>query len=175
MMSSSSSRDDTWQAAASAVSSSRESSRSSTSSFTEGRSSRPIGLTRRWRRYTSYILPLTAYILHLTSYIPLIYTHTACWSQTDGKLRGEFTLVLAPLPPEATAKRKAAALADTVAAAAAALEARLEAGEPLSRASKAVAAEHGIAKAKIYERGLRWQEERRGERKGRTKGGATEG
>ena len=46
-------------------------------------------------------------------------------------------------------------------AAAEQVAARLEAGEPISRISRAVAAEVGVAKSKVYAEALRQQSERR--------------
>ena len=85
----------------------------------------------------------------------------------DGKLRGEFTLVLAPLDAEALAERKDARKQADLDAAAELLATRLAAGESVSKASKAVAAELGISKAKIYEEALRQRQASKDARRGR--------
>lgn len=89
------------------------------------------------------------------------YQHYGAVAERDGKLRGEFTLVLAPLDAAALEARKAGAAAATMEAAAAAVADRLDAGESTSRASKSVAAELGIPKAKVYAEALRQQQERK--------------
>ena len=82
-------------------------------------------------------------------------------AERDGKLRGEFTIVLAPLDAATRAAQQDAAAEASMEAAAEQVAARLEAGEPISRISRAVAAEVGVAKSKVYAEALRQQSERR--------------
>ena len=76
-------------------------------------------------------------------------------------MRGELTLVLAPLDAETLAAQRESAKAATMETAAAMVAERLAAGEAISRASKSVAAELGLAKAKVYAEALRQQQERK--------------
>ena len=82
-------------------------------------------------------------------------------AERDGKLRGEFTIVLAPLDAATRAAQQDAAAEASMEAAAEQVAARLEAGEPISRISRAVAAEVGVAKSKVYAEALRQQSELR--------------
>lgn len=86
-------------------------------------------------------------------------------AERDGKLRGEFTVVLAPLDEEARAAQKVAASETALQAATEALAERLAAGERVSKAAKTVAAEHGLAKAKVYAIGLELDKERKAARR----------
>jgi len=81
--------------------------------------------------------------------------------ESDGKLRGEFTLVLAPLGQEELEARAEVAHDETMARARELLEERLAAGEPLSYLVKEVAAELGARKRPIYDLALEIQAELR--------------
>ena len=83
----------------------------------------------------------------------------------EGRLRGEFTLVLAPLDGETIAASRAAASEAAMEAASVEVIARLEAGGRLSRVTKAVAAEFGVPKSKVYSIALAHQQESRQRRK----------
>ena len=85
----------------------------------------------------------------------------------DGRLRGEFTLVLAPLDAASLAAQRAETSEAKMASAVAAVAERLEGGEAISKASKAVAAEFGVAKAKVYAEALRLQQEKKERRRER--------
>ena len=79
--------------------------------------------------------------------------------ERDGKLRGEFTLVVAPMD-EATLKEKdELAAADAEVAAAAEVRVRLAAGMRLSKAAKEVAAEFGVPRSKVYAEALLYKKE----------------
>ena len=82
-------------------------------------------------------------------------------AERDGKLRGEFTIVLAPLDAATRAAQQDAAAEASMEAAAEEVAVRLEGGEPISRISRSVAAELGVAKSKVYAEALRQQSERR--------------
>jgi len=80
-------------------------------------------------------------------------------AEADGRVRGEFTLVLGPM--EATAVRlrdeedkdaKAQHVSEL-------LRADLQAGASVSRAAKAVSAAVGVSKAKVYAEALRLKAE----------------
>lgn len=85
--------------------------------------------------------------------------------ERDGRLRGEFTLVLAPLDDATIQARRGEALQVAEDAAAAEVRLRLGAGGAISRIAKDVAAEFGVPRSKVYEEALRQkkalQEDRR--------------
>ena len=85
-------------------------------------------------------------------------------AEKEGRIRGEFTVVLAPLDAAAVAQQKEGLTAEKLEAAVAAASAKLEAGGAISKVSKEVAAEFGVAKKAVYEACLRWKSERRGGR-----------
>jgi 16S rRNA C1402 (ribose-2'-O) methylase RsmI len=86
-------------------------------------------------------------------------------AERDGKVRGEFTIILAPLSAELVAAQRGAADAQTMAAAAAEVGVRLAAGGAISRVAKEVAAEFGVPKKAVYAEALRQQQEgKRGRR-----------
>lgn len=72
----------------------------------------------------------------------------------DGKVRGELTLVLAPLGAEAREAREAARQLSLTEQVDSALRARLAAGEPVSSTAKQVAVELGVPKKAVYARAL---------------------
>ena len=74
-------------------------------------------------------------------------------------MRGEFTLVLAPIGGEETARRAAEELESQQERAAAMVAERLAAGESVSRVAKEVAAELDLAKKEVYTTALRLKEE----------------
>ena len=81
-------------------------------------------------------------------------------AQRDGKIRGEFTLVIAPMDAESVERLEGESAEAAAAAAAVEVAARLEAGQsPLSRVAKEVAAEFGVKKGLVYEEALRYQKE----------------
>ena len=69
-------------------------------------------------------------------------------------MRGELTLVLAPLGAEAREAREAARQLSLTEQVDAALRARLAAGEPVSSTAKQVAVELGVSKKAVYARAL---------------------
>ena len=69
-------------------------------------------------------------------------------------MRGELTLVLAPLGAEAREAREAARQLSLTEQVDAALRARLAAGEPVSSTAKQVAVELGVPKKAVYARAL---------------------
>jgi len=70
------------------------------------------------------------------------------------QVRGELTLVLAPLGAEAREAREAARQLSLTEQVDAALRARLAAGEPVSSTAKQVAVELGVPKKAVYARAL---------------------
>ena len=70
------------------------------------------------------------------------------------QVRGELTLVLAPLGAEAREAREAARQLSLTEQVDAALRARLAAGEPVSSTAKQVAVELGVHKKAVYARAL---------------------
>jgi 16S rRNA (cytidine1402-2'-O)-methyltransferase len=80
-------------------------------------------------------------------------------AERDGKVRGEFTLVVGPLGEEAVAKQKGEAAEAAEAAAASEVGVRLAQGMALSRVAKEVAAEFGVPKTKVYAEALRQRDE----------------
>ena len=81
-------------------------------------------------------------------------------AQRDGKLRGEFTVVIAPMDAQSVERQQGEKAEAAEAAAANEVAARLAAGQsPLSRVAKEVAAEFGVAKSKVYAEALRHKEE----------------
>ena len=69
-------------------------------------------------------------------------------------MRGELTLVLAPLGEEAREAREAARQLSLTEQVDAALRARIAAGEPVSSTAKQVAVELGVPKKAVYARAL---------------------
>lgn len=87
-------------------------------------------------------------------------------AERDGKLRGEFTVVIAPLDAESVQRQQGETAEAAEAAAASEVAARLVAGQsPLSRVAKEVAAEYGVAKSKVYDAALRHKEEMKTQKK----------
>lgn len=84
--------------------------------------------------------------------------------ERDGKLRGEFTVVIAPIDAATLELRRGEAAADAEGRAAEAVRVRLAAGGAISRVAKEVALEFGVAKAKVYAEALRQKEEAKGHR-----------
>ncbi len=76
-------------------------------------------------------------------------------AQTAGKVRGEFTLVLAPLDAHALAERREEAQQAAADAAAELVAERLARGESVSRVARDVAAELGVPKQRVYAEALR--------------------
>ena len=81
-------------------------------------------------------------------------------AERDGKLRGEFTLVLAPPDAETREERREEAAARAEAAAAEEVRNRVAAGGTLSRVVKEVARELGVQRSKLYAEALRQKAER---------------
>lgn len=90
-------------------------------------------------------------------------------AEREGRVRGEFTLVLAPIGGEETARRAAEELESQQERAAAMVAERLAAGESVSRVAKEVAAELDLAKKEVYTTALRLKEELDGESGGEAK------
>ena len=90
-------------------------------------------------------------------------------AEREGRVRGEFTLVLAPIGGEETARRAAEELESQQERAAAMVAERLAAGESVSRVAKEVAAELDLAKKEVYTTALRLKEELDGEAGGEAK------
>ena len=88
-------------------------------------------------------------------------------AERDGKLRGEFTIVVSPLDAAVVEEQKEEAAAAALETAAAEVAERLAAGGSLSRVAKDVAAELGVPKAKVYAEGLKLQQEAKARRSGR--------
>ena len=84
----------------------------------------------------------------------------------DGRIRGEFTLVLGPLDADARKAAQGAATDALMATAAAEVSARLRAGGKISKVAREVAAELGVPKRKVYDEALRQQQEARAARRG---------
>ena len=75
-------------------------------------------------------------------------------AEREGRVRGEVTLVLAPLGAEAMQAREAARQLSLAEQVDAALRSRLGAGGAVSSTAKAVAAELGVPKSGVYSRAL---------------------
>ena len=88
------------------------------------------------------------------------FTETAA---REGRVRGEVTLVLAPLGAEAQQAREAARQLSLAEQVDAALRARLAAGDPVSSTAKQVAAELGVPKKGVYARALQISQASAGE------------
>ena len=95
--------------------------------------------------------------------------YAASAAEREGRVRGEFTLVLAPIGGEETARRAAEELESQQERAAAMVAERLAAGESVSRVAKEVAAELDLAKKEVYTTALRLKEELDGEAGGEAK------
>jgi|LauGreStaDraftv2_3_1035109.scaffolds.fasta_scaffold37236_1 16S rRNA (cytidine1402-2'-O)-methyltransferase len=88
----------------------------------------------------------------------------AAIAERDGKLRGEFAVVIAPLDAATLEQREGEAAAVAEERATEAVRARLAAGGALSRVVKEAALEFGVPKAKLYAEALRQKEALRGVR-----------
>ena len=82
----------------------------------------------------------------------------AAIAERDGKLRGEFAVVIAPLDAATLEQREGEAAAVAEERATEAVRARLAAGGALSRVVKEAALEFGVPKAKLYAEALRHKE-----------------
>ena len=85
--------------------------------------------------------------------------------ERDGKLRGEFTVVLAPLDAAVVEEQRGEELKATEAAAIDEMTARLATGQKISRVTKEVAAEFGVAKSKLYTEALRLNKEAKAQKR----------
>lgn len=83
----------------------------------------------------------------------------------DGRVRGEFTIILGPADEGVRRRKSDDAAAAAEAAASAEVAARLAAGGSLSRVAKDVAAEFGVPKSRVYAEALRQREEGKQQRR----------
>lgn len=83
----------------------------------------------------------------------------ASMAEREQRVRGEFTIVIAPLDQATLDARQEKAAAEAEVAAAEEVRARLAAGGSVSRVAKEVASKYGLRKSVVYAEALRQQEE----------------
>ena len=86
-------------------------------------------------------------------------------AEREGRIRGEFTLVVAPLDAEILEQQKGQAAQDAFAAACVELERRLDDDEPMSAVAKSVSVDFGVPKSKVYAEAVRLRDERKKRRR----------